>query len=115
MGANGDGTIDRILLNEVEQSAVVTDGISDDLGGGDFAAANPEDIIDFNVDVGPAEDDGSDGTAYGFTIETVPEPDSSMLLFLAVPSRASPKKEIDETEFRAPSVIRTLRRGQVGG
>lgn len=79
--ANGDGTTGRILHNGIEQYAVLTDGFSDNLGGGvTVTGVSTGDIIDFMVDVGPADFDGSDGTTYQFTIDRIPEPSAMALL-----------------------------------
>ena len=91
VNANGDGTTGRIILNGVEQYSVVTDGTTDNLGGGlVINGVSTGDILDFMVDVGPAPGataDGNDGTNYSFTIDrslAVPEPGSAMLAFVGL-------------------------------
>ncbi len=64
--ANGDGTTGRIFHNGAEVFTALTDGdvqnvhLDVDLAVGD--------TLDFYVDVGPADGDGSDGTNTGFEI-----------------------------------------------
>ncbi|MFT4546725.1 MAG: hypothetical protein ACI8XO_001688 [Verrucomicrobiales bacterium] len=81
VSTNGDGTTGRILLNGAEQYAILTDGTTDNLGGGvTINGVSTGDVIDFMIDVGPADSDGSDGTNYGFTIDRIPEPSAFALL-----------------------------------
>ncbi|MDG2124863.1 MAG: lamin tail domain-containing protein, partial [Verrucomicrobiales bacterium] len=64
--ANGDGTTGRIFQDGVERFAVLTDGVAQpfsvglDLGVGD--------VIDFMVDTGPGDNDGSDGTNFDVVV-----------------------------------------------
>lgn len=83
VSANGDGTTGRIIHNGIEQYTILTDGTTDNLGGGvTITGVSTGDIFDFMIDVGPADSDGSDGTNYQFTIErSIPEPSSIVLLF----------------------------------
>lgn len=81
VSANGDGTTGRIFLNGTEEYSALTDGTTDTLGGGvSITGVSTGDFIDFMVDTGPADADGSDGTNYQFTIDRIPEPSAMALL-----------------------------------
>ena len=69
--ANGDGTTGRIFYNGAELYAQVTDGnqVAFDVTQKVF----PGDYLDFMVDTGPADQDGSDGTSYRFEISDRPD------------------------------------------
>ncbi len=88
---SGDGTTGRIFFNGLEVYSAVTNGTTDNLGGGVFISGiSNGDIIDFVVDVGPnplsPTADGSDGTGYGFTLDTttIPEPAAACLVSLGI-------------------------------